>query len=294
MRSEIRLSDRIIHFNEFSMNNELTNIRFLEQDQFRAIIDTVEDKHALFKPWLSLCLRTYRATGARPAEIVGKNARQRRSQEEGVADVSATQEHHGLRVCDLRGNYQVLLEGKNTVGGIKLGLGLKPRLALVGDREVYKELVELAAAAKTRTAHIFGLGPSNKLHYDGYMELRNDVRKLRPYLDASLQDFQVRWLRHSWAVHALRNSVDLVTIQRQLGHTMLEVTAGYLRFAPTDSAKVLSAFSAAKPQEPVETTRAHSCPSCGFDWHEDHEGRLVLDSRVGVALRRRPLGRMHA
>jgi len=41
-------------------------------------------------------------------------------------------------------------------------------------------------------------------------------------------------LRHSWAVNSLKQGVDLVTVQRILGHTKIEMTAKYLRLVYED------------------------------------------------------------
>ena len=269
---------------------DTASIRYVEPAHFKTILDAIEDnagkfrrRNAEFKPWLPLVLRTYYATGARPAEIVGKSARLRRAEEELGYEVSGIQEHQGLRACDLQGGHQMVLAGKNTMGGRGRATGLKTRVVTCAQPSVYRELRDLADRAPDPRANLFGLGPRPQRNWDGYWQLIRQVRKLRPFLPAVLQGFQPRWLRHSWAIHALRNGVDLVTVQRQLGHSDLEITAVYLRFAPSDPQKVLRAFQPPTPPTP----QTHDCPACGFSWRTElGTGRLMLEDRMGVAFRR--------
>lgn len=266
----------------------VADIRYLKPDEFQVILDAIEDnskrwrrRQDEFKPWFPLALRAYRATGARPAEIVGKSSRIRRTEEEGYAEQSGIQEHHGLRVMDLKGDCAALLEGKNTMGGRRRARGLKPRLVTVADRAVYKELEELGARAPGPEAHLFGLGPSPRQHGDGYWQLTRQVQKLRPFLPPAIQDFQVRWLRHSWAIYALRNGIDIYEVSRQLGHADISITAIYLRFAPVSRDKVVGIFTPGKPAEPAK----HDCPACGFTWRVDEKGIMLRDDRLGAVLR---------
>lgn len=279
---------------------DIKTIRYVEPDQFQAILDAIEDntgrfrrKMDEFKPWLPLALRTYRATGARPAEIVGKSARVRREPEEGYAAQSGIQEHHGLRAMDLKGDYAALLEGKSTMAGRQRAQGLKPRMVTVADGDVYRELHDLAETVRP-DAHIMGLGPSPRQHGDGYWQLTRQVRKLRPFLPMEIQDFEVRWLRHSWAIYALRNGVDIYEVARQLGHGSPEMpdiktTAIYLRFAPVSRERVVKAFTPRPVEVAAPPPKKHDCPGCGFAWHEDQHGRPMLEGRMGLALMRRKL-----
>lgn len=208
-------------------NIDVANIRYVAPDQFRSLLDAIEDNAGRFrrradefKPWFPLALRAYRATGARPAEIVGKSARVRRTEEEGYAEQSGIQEHHGLRARDILGEHQ----------------------ATFADSAAYRELQDLAVEAREPTRHLLGLGPAERRHGDGYWQLTRQVRKLRPFLAGPLRDFEVRWLRHSWAIHALRNGIDIYEVARQLGHANIQVTAIYLRFAPVERERVMRAF----------------------------------------------------
>lgn len=270
---------------------DLAAIRYVEPDQFKSILDAIDDnagrfrrRQDEFKPWLPLALRTYRATGARPAEVVGRSGRPRRVEEEGYVDQGTIQEHHGLRARDVHGEHQLLLEGKNTMGGRARAKGLKARIVTCADPPLHRELQDLAAGFKDQDQHLFGLGPSPRQHGDGYWQLTRQIQKLRPFLDPALQEFQTRWLRHSWAIHALRGGVDLVTIQRQLGHTRVDITAIYLRFCPTDRKKVIRAFN---PEPPKPEHESRDCPGCGFGWKVDASGKMLLEDRMNVALMRR-------
>ena len=262
-------------------------IRIVSHDEYDVIRRQLDRHLGEFDPWFPLVLDTYRATGCRPAEIVGKNARVDPGVVEGKARQYGTQEHHGVRGMDVLGGSMLFVEGKNTMGGRAKADGLKPRTVICADRDAYGELQELAREALPG-AHLWGLGPNPARPYlDGYWRLVKNVRRLRKHLSGNLAGFEPRWLRHSWAVNALRNGVDLVSVQRQLGHSKLEVTAIYLRFAPMDKDKVMAAFDPA-PVVPVSTVEKRDCPACGFGWNHDRAtGRPVLDSRIGVSLRRR-------
>lgn len=273
------------------MDEGLQSIRYVEPEQFRVILDAVEDNDGrmrrrglAFKPWFNLALRAYRATGARPAEIVGREARQRRGTD-GTMRLHM-QNHHGLRAMDLRGDFTTIIGGKNTAGGIRDGAGLKYRAVTVGDRAVYRELEELADGCESR-GNILGLGIPGDGKWDGYSHLQYEVKRLRPLLPVGLRGFQIKWLRHSWAIYALRNGVDIYEVSRQLGHNDIETTQIYLRFAPRNQAAVLAAFTTEKQPAPVQRAH-HDCPSCGFTWKTDAQGRLSLDDRIAVATRPRP------
>lgn len=268
------------------MAQDFETIRFVTRDQWAGIMRVVDANKHRFEPWFPLALRAYAATGCRPAELVGKNGRERHEAEEGYSSPqSGIQEHHGLRARDLLGDDMLYVEGKNTNGGRARADGLKPGTVICADEGVYRELMARAAGAKDPDANLFGLGPSRRPYLDGYWRLTKQVRRLRKLLPPNLRGFEVRWLRHSWAIWALRAGIDLVTIQRQLRHEKLEITVIYLRFAPTDKAKVKSAFAGAPPK-----AVQHDCPSCGFGWESDSQtGRMQLDGQMGLALTRWPM-----
>lgn len=90
-------------------------------------------------------------------------------------------------------------------------------------------------------------------------------------------------MRHSHAVHSIRNGVDLVSLQRQLGHEHLTTTATYLKYAGLDDEPYLAAFG-----KPGSQREHRQCPSCGFEWTEDAEtGEPTWEARMGTAMRRR-------
>lgn len=267
------------------------NIRIVSPEEYDKINGVIERHAGEFPTWFPLAIRTYGATGARPAEIVGKNARVDPGplKNPGVKFRQyGTQLHHGLRGRDVLGGSMLFVEGKNTMGGFAKATALKPREIICANTPTYKELKELSEI-RSPDEHLFGLGPNPRPYMDGYWQLTKYVRRLRKFLPGNLEAFEVRWLRHSWAVNALRAGVDLVSVQRQLGHTDLETTAIYLRFAPPDREKVVAAFTPA-PKVEAHAYVKHDCPSCGFVATRDQAGRLVLDDRMGVVMRRRVFG----
>jgi hypothetical protein len=204
--------------------------------------------------------------------------------EEGYSSAQSNiKEHHGLRFRDVIGNHQLFVEGKNTNGGRGRAKELKPGNVLVCDRSLYRELTNLAAASTNADANLLGLGPSTTTFSDGYWRLQKQVRILRRFLPDSLKDFEIRWLRHSWAINALRNKVDIVSIQRQLRHSKLEVTAIYLRFCPPDGESTINAFEGLNV-----TVERRDCPGCGFAWDVDKRtGAMLVQGKVDAALMRR-------
>lgn len=262
-----------------------TSIRYLSFEQWEALIRRLDAHADQFPEWFPLALRTYWATGCRPAELVGKNAREGKGNASGVGwQQSRIQEHHGLRAQDVLAGNMLSVKGKNTMGGKDRARALKPRQVVCAEDTVYRELCEIAERTPSHE-NLFGLGPNpDQPQGDGYWLLTRQVRKLRKLLPTYLQDFEVRWLRHSWAVNALRAEVDLVSIQRQLGHSDLETTAIYLQFAPTDTDKIVRAFTTGHSVH-IED---RACPSCGFAWHEDtRTGQMTPEGRAGLVLQRR-------
>jgi integrase len=179
-----------------------------------------------------------------------------------------------LRAADVLPDQRLFVEGKHT--NLKKRTDtLKPRIVLCADAATWGELRLLAARAGASTANLFL--PGSK---DPRTALQKAVRRLRRRLPPELRGFTPRWLRHSHAMAAIRAGVDLVSIQRQLGHESLAITSIYLRFAGADEAKYLAAFGLTGKEA------RRTCPSCGFDWCEGPDGQLLLDDRLRVVLRR--------
>lgn len=252
-------------------------LRYATPEDFDLIMDTV--KRRVFKPWFALVLRTLWATGCRPAELVGSKGRAGREEEEGGPyRISRMKPHHGLRARDVLPNFRLYVEGKNTTPAGRTD-DLKPRTVLCAEKSVHEELSSAAQNAPDKDANLFLPGSR-----DGARMLRIEVNRLQRALPSRLSGFSPRWLRHSHAIAAMRAGVDLVSIQRQLGHESLTTTANiYLRHAGLDDSRYLAAFG---PGGPSVVRR--SCPSCAFEWSEDAKtGALAFDARMGVALRRR-------
>jgi len=232
------------------------------------------------EPWLPLALRTLFATGCRPSEIMGTPGRIAKRIAQGRNVPSTVKPHHGLRARDVLGQHRLYVAGKHTHPERQTEQ-LKPRIVLCADADVYRDLQRLAeqrTAEGGREQRLFAPDAN-----DGKARLLTQMKRLKPLLPARLRGFSARWLRHSHAIHAIRSGVDLMSLRQQLGHTSLEVTAIYLRFAGVDERRYLDAFSG----RTGPTWETRSCPSCAFEWREDPKtGAFDLGSRVGVALRR--------
>jgi integrase len=228
--------------------------KFLTPEQFEQV-HSIATKTAR-KPWLPFALRILWATGCRASEIMGCEARPRDGQKA----------HHGLRGGDILPHSKLFIEGKST-----RSKKLKPRTVLVADSSVYEELV---AISRMNSGKIFA-GDADTLS--------DSILRLKRHLPLELRWFHAHSLRHSHAIHALRGGIDLMSLQRQLGHEDVLTTAKYLRYAPMDEAKYLKAFTG----QLVPNWHERSCPSCGFGWREGPKGELDLNDRIGIALRRR-------
>jgi integrase len=254
-----------------------SQIRFVTPDDFASIVTIAENGR--YSPWLAPVLRTIFATGCRPAEVVGARFRQGRELEEGRGSrISRRKAHHGLRARDVQPNHRLYVEGKHTTPTGRT-LDLKPRVVLCADPDVWDMLRKRADAATSRDANLFL--PRSR---DGVAALGTQIRKLQPALAPHLREFSPRWLRHGHAIAAIRAGVDLVSIQRQLGHEDLSTTAIYLRYAGLDDTRYLAAFGGRLTHE----VEPRDCPSCGFAWKVDKRtGALSLDARLGAAMRRK-------
>lgn len=252
-------------------------VRYVTKEQFDSILD-IAGKSQL-SPWARLTLRVLWATGCRPSEIVGSKFKPGREEEEGLGPrISRRKEHHGIRAMDVLPNHRIHVAGKHTSPRGRT-LALKERVVLCADSAVWDELRALSGRAAARDANL--ILPRSR---HGVGALDAQIRKLRPSLPPELSDFSPRWLRHSHAIHSLRNGVDLVSVQRQLGHESLTTTAIYLRFAGIEEERYLSAFTAGDGGEGWEQ---RDCPSCGFAWRVSLENSAMdLTSRMGIAFRR--------
>lgn len=270
------------------------NVRFVTPEQFDEILKVVRappkpkrsfGMQADFRWWFPLVLRTLFASGCRPSEIVGRNGRQGRTEEEGHVGppVTFTKPHHGIRGSDVLPHHRLFVEGKHTNGRTRTS-ELKPRAILAADRDVWQDLRRLAdqrILEGRADDNLFGLGEGKP---DGWVQLMCEVKKLRRRLPPNFKAFSPRWLRHSHAIAAIRAGVDLVSIQRQLGHEDLATTAIYLRFAGLNEETYLAAFGA----QADRTSEAIDCRSCGFAWRVNKDtGQMDLESRMGAAFRRR-------
>lgn len=251
-------------------------VRFVTKEQFDTILDILSKSR--YSPWFPLVLRTLWATGCRPAEVVGSKFSPGREEEEGLGPrISRRKPHHGLRAIDVLPNHRLHVAGKHTSPRGRTDQ-LKERVVLCADSAVWDDLRSMAPRTGSREANL--LLPNSR---HGVGALDAQIRKLRSSLPPELADFSPRWLRHSHAIHSLRNGVDLVSVQRQLGHESLTTTAIYLRFAGIEEERYLKAFS----EQGGEEGEKKDCPSCGFTWTELSGGRLDLASRTGLVLRRR-------
>lgn len=254
-----------------------SQVRFTTPDDATAIIERAERPR--FPRWFAPVLKTTWATACRPAEVVGAKHRPGRELEEGKGPrLSRRKAHHGIRPRDVQPNSRIYVEGKHTTPTGRT-YDLKPRVVLCADKEVHDDLRQRADKAQDTNANLFL--PRSR---DGVAALGHQMRRLRPDLPAHLREFSPRWFRHGHAINALRCGVDLVSLQRQLGHEELTTTAIYLRYAGIDETRYLKAFSGNLGPD----LEPHDCPSCGFEWNVNRNtGALALDARMGVALRRR-------
>lgn len=251
-------------------------VKFVTPEEYEHILQTANGDR--FSTWLPAVLKTLWATGCRPAEIVGSKFSPGREPEEGGTRISRRKAHHGLRGMDVLPNFRLHVEGKHTSPAGRT-LDLKPRIVLCAEKETWTELRKAADAASSHNENLFLPRSRN-----GVGALDAQIRKLQPTLSARLRGFSPRWLRHSHAINAIRSGVDLVSIQKQLGHEDMTTTATYLRHAGIDEARYLTAFGG----DDKTSSEARDCPSCGFAWNVDtRTGALDLSSRMGQSLRRR-------
>lgn len=244
-------------------------VEYVTKDEFERILKLVEQDPDAYPPTFGLLLRTFWATGCRPAELVGRRGRTVEHAGSRVKD------HHGLRPTDLRPDYRLFIEGKNTTPS-NAGQ-LKPRVVLCADTSVWRELRKRGQRFEDQSLNLFLPNSTN-----GMAMIQRYVERIQDNLDGRLTGFSLRWLRHSHAIYSLRNGVDLVSLQRQLGHERLTTTANYLKYAGLDDEPYLAAFD----HEPPDVEK--QCPSCGFQWREDPEtGEPTWEARMGKALRRR-------
>lgn len=242
-------------------------MRYCTPAQYATIRDVAEEHSP---EWLRVALDILFATGARPSEVVGCKGR----------GVDGSKPHHGIRPSDVLPEGRVFLEGKNTVGK-----KLKPRVAVVAKRSVYEEMVSLAGKRRDNRNLIL---PDSK---DGKMALGKAISRLRPHLPPELRGFTPKQLRHGFAVHAIRQGVDLMTLSAQLGHggaygPNLRTTLTYLRWAGPQDEKLRAAFDPPPPPL-VRLAIPVECVSCGFHGEVDQQGQWTRESIMGNALRRR-------
>lgn len=241
-----------------------------------------------FPEWVVDALDTYMATACRVSEAVGTRGRQGLDEEESayLKPQSRVKPHHGIRARDVLPNHRVYVGGKNTTPKGRTE-DLKPGVVLCAHEDTYRMLQRRAERTMENYGPDYNIFlPEASVHLadagDGKEMLRTEIRKLQRHLPAKWRSFSGKWLRHSHAIAAIRAGVDLVSIQRQLRHASLATTAIYLRYAGIDEKKYLSAFHVGASVE------KRDCPSCGFAWEVNAQtGALSIDSRMGVALRRR-------
>lgn len=244
-------------------------VEFVDKDEFEHILKVVRTRTPDEYPEMfPLLLRALWATGCRPAEMIGRKGREGRVSSDGKVLQSRVKDHHGLRPVDILPDRRLRIEGKNTGSGDTSEL--KPRIVLCTNTRTFEDLQELADRRERAEDNIFAPDSKNGIRY-----IRHYVEKLQEALDDRLSGFSLRWLRHSHSIHALRNGVDLVSLQRQLGHENLSTTATYLRYAGMDDDAYLAAFGGQEEAEPDELRT--SCPSCGFDYS------ITIDRETGQA-----------
>jgi site-specific recombinase XerD len=120
-----------------------------------------------------------------------------------------------LRVGDIDSARMVLI--------VRQGKGRKDRLTPLSPR-LLAELRDYWRWARPKTWLFPGKRPGHPLH-------QGNLQRLCPRLAAKL-GFSKRvtphTLRHSFATHMLEAGIDLVTLQKILGHSQLSTTALYL------------------------------------------------------------------
>lgn len=125
----------------------------------------------------------------------------------------------GLRVSEI-----VNLEKRDMIEGkllVRLGKGKKDRMIPL-EHEIGNLLGLYTDAMK----------PRDKLFKFSDRQARNIVKKYTP--DELKKDISPHTFRHSFAVHCLKNDMNLRTLQKILGHSSLTTTQQYLDIVGQD------------------------------------------------------------
>jgi integrase/recombinase XerD len=142
-------------------------------------------------------------------------------------------------LCDLEVSDVDLQTGEVT---IRAGKGGKRRTVFVSarTRRELQRYWRARARINTELAILpaFATQMGHKLTYSG---LRQIVRRLSE--KAGISEIPLHAFRRAFAINSLRNGVDLLRLQRLMGHASLATTARYLRFETEDLRKAHEAGS---------------------------------------------------
>jgi site-specific recombinase XerD len=132
----------------------------------------------------------------------------------------------GLRVSELVRVQVPDLDSARMLLQVRQGKGQKDRLVPLSPR-LLQELRGYWRQYRPATWLFPGQTPAGHLHAGSVQRLFQQVRQ-RAGLSKRAS---VHTLRHSYATHLLEAGVDVVTLQRLLGHRSLQTTAHYLHLS---------------------------------------------------------------
>ncbi|MEZ5333761.1 MAG: site-specific integrase [Methanolobus sp.] len=168
--------------------------------------------------------------------------------------------HHGIRVKDIVFKDRLIaIYGKHTNSK-----ELKPRTVVI-DEDTLKLIEE----------HItkYDLQPNDKIvntvEYGAKAFIKRTGKKVGlPWISAHK-------FRHGHAIYCVQKGMDIRTLQQQLGHASLDVTAVYLQFATGDRKKSYDKVFGNKADF-IKT----QCPSCGFTYRLKKNLDIELEERL--------------
>jgi len=141
----------------------------------------------------------------------------------------------GLRLDELIHLQVGDIDGQRRVVHVRLGKGAKDRLVPISDRL----LIELRAWWRVQRPPLWlfpGRKPGEPITDGGVQRIFGRIRAAAG-ID---KPASMHTLRHSYATHMLEAGVNVVVLQRLLGHTSLATTARYLHISVRDFARTPS------------------------------------------------------